>query len=87
MTRVAVKPVLIDWACRRSGMDLAQLEARFKALEWEGKEHIRDGAIAGIFRSQRIAFWGLAFVALGSLCQSLAAWLTATYSATSAPPG
>lgn len=32
MTRVAVKPELIEWACRRSGIDVGKLEARFTGL-------------------------------------------------------
>ena len=52
-------------------------EARFKALEWQGRERLRDTTISGLFRSQRLAVSGLMLVAVGSLCQSLAAWLSA----------
>lgn len=52
-------------------------EAQFKELEWHGKERVRDTTIAGLFRSQRLALSGLVLVAVGSLCQSVAAWLSA----------
>ncbi len=52
-------------------------ETRFKELEWQGKERVRDTTILNLFRSQRLALWGLALVAVGSLCQSVAALLSA----------
>lgn len=51
-------------------------QARFRELEWEGRERIRETTSSNLFRSQRLALWGLALVAVGSLCQSVAAWLS-----------
>ena len=52
-------------------------EARFRKLEWDGRERVRDRTIDRLFRSRRLALWGLMLVAAGSLCQSLAALLAA----------
>jgi hypothetical protein len=54
-----------------------EAEAQFKALEWEGKEGVRDTTISGLRRSLRLALWGLLLVAVGSLCQAAAAWMSA----------
>ena len=54
-----------------------EAEARFKELEWHGRERLHDTTVVGLFRSQRLTLSGLVLVAVGSLCQSVAAWLSA----------
>ena len=51
-------------------------EARFKELEYQGKERVRETTISGLHRSQRLALCGLLLLAIGSLCQFAAALLS-----------
>jgi hypothetical protein len=53
-----------------------EAETRYKVLEWNRREEMRDTTLTGLLQSQKVALAGLGLVAVGSVLQSLAALLS-----------